>query len=164
MCFTCVGVWMSVCMSLCCHICCYQGNPVGRQRSAERCTAWRRETCGAQPVAGKKPVRDSPTNPVRFPCPWDELFFTQSDSMVDSSTEEMRGDFFLIELSVLLSSPSLFLISKHKKKMKLVGKNKQQTNKKTYKEKKKRYAGLQTFSKTETFSLCWWIMGKKRNV
>lgn len=64
-----VGVWMSVCMSLCCHICCYQGNPVGRRRSAERCTAWRRETCGAQPVAGKKPVRDSPTNPAPFPRP-----------------------------------------------------------------------------------------------
>lgn len=75
-----VGVWMSVCMSLCCHICCYQGNPVGRRRSAERCTAWRRETCGAQPVAGKKPVRDSPTNPVHFPCPWDELFLTRNDS------------------------------------------------------------------------------------
>ncbi len=75
-----VGVWMSVCMSLCCHICCYQGNPVGRRRSAERCTAWRRETCGAQPVAGKKPVRDSPTNPVPFPRSWDELFLTRSDS------------------------------------------------------------------------------------
>lgn len=59
-----VGVWLSLCMSLCCHICCYQGNPVGRLRSAERCTAWRRETCGAQPVAGKKPVRDSSTNPA----------------------------------------------------------------------------------------------------
>lgn len=75
-----VGVWMSVCVSLCCHICCYQGNPVGRRRSAERCTAWRRETCGAQPVAGKKPVRDSLTNPVPSVCPWDELFLTGSDS------------------------------------------------------------------------------------
>lgn len=103
-CFARVGAWMSVCTSLCCHICCYQGNPVGRRRSAERYTAWRRETCGAQPVAGKKPVRDSPTNPVPFSCLRDELFLTQSDSKVDSSTGEMRGDFFMMELSVLLPS------------------------------------------------------------
>lgn len=88
-----VGVWMSVCMSLCCHICCYQGNPVGRRRSAERCMAWRREKCGAQPVAGKKPVRDLSTNPVPFPFPrpWDELFPSRRDNQVDSSTEETEG-------------------------------------------------------------------------
>lgn len=56
--------------------------------------------------------------------------------MVDPSTEETRGDFFMMELSVLLLSPSLFLISKQKKKIKLDGKNKQQTTKKL-KEKKK---------------------------
>lgn len=64
----------SLCMSLHCHICCFQGNPVGKLRSAERYTAWRRETCGAQPVDGKKPVRDSPTNPVAFPCLWETSF------------------------------------------------------------------------------------------
>lgn len=42
---------------------------MARQRSAVRYTAWRRETCGAQPVAGKKPVRDSPTNPLHFLYP-----------------------------------------------------------------------------------------------
>lgn len=42
---------------------------MARQRSAERYTAWRRETCGAQPVAGKKPVKDSPTNPAHFLYP-----------------------------------------------------------------------------------------------
>lgn len=65
---------MSAHITLCCHICCYQGNLAVRRRSAERCTAWRKKTCGAQPVAGKRPVRDSPTNPVHFLCPWDELF------------------------------------------------------------------------------------------
>lgn len=86
-----VCVWMSMCMSLCCHICCYQGNPVGRRRSAERCTAWRRETCGAQPVVGKRPVRDSPTNKVPFLGLRYELFPSRSDSEVDTSTEEIRG-------------------------------------------------------------------------
>lgn len=89
-----VGVWMSVCMSLCCHICCYQGNPVGRRRSAERCTAWRRETCGAQPVAGKKPVRDSPTNPVPPSLPasarW-ALPRSKRRLQADSSTEGDEG-------------------------------------------------------------------------
>lgn len=104
-----VGVWMSVCLSLCCHICCYQGNPVGRQRSAERCTAWRRETCGAQPVAGKKPVRDSPTNPVPPPVrPWDELFLTRSDSCRRTLPLRRRTGRFLHHgaLSAASSSPA----------------------------------------------------------
>lgn len=84
-----VGVWMSVSVSLCCHICCYQGNPVGRRRSAARCTAWRRETCGAQPVVGKKPVRDSPTNPVPFPHPQDELFLS-SEQQLDGLVHQRR--------------------------------------------------------------------------
>ena len=99
-----VGVLLSVCLALHCHICCYQGNRVGRLRSAERCTAWRRETCGAQPVAGKKPARDSPTNPVSIPGLWDEIVLTRSDSEVDSFPEEMRAVFLTVEFSVLLSS------------------------------------------------------------
>lgn len=33
-----------------------------RGRSAAKCTGWRTATCGAPPAAGKKPVRDSPTD------------------------------------------------------------------------------------------------------
>lgn len=88
--FVCVRSWMmSLCVSLHCHICCFQGNPVGKLRSAERCTAWRRETCGVQPVDGKKPVRDSPTNPVAFPCFWE----TSSSSL--GVTARMTFFFFL---------------------------------------------------------------------
>lgn len=53
---------------------------------------------------------------------------------MDSSTDGMRGDFFTMELSVVLppaqqgGSPSLFPVSKHKEKINLVGKNKQKKN------------------------------------
>lgn len=57
-----------------------------RQRSAERYTAWRRETCGAQPVAGKRPVRDSQTNPVRRLHPRDEVVLAS-----DNKVEERGG-------------------------------------------------------------------------
>lgn len=33
------------------------GSPEVRVRSAERCTGWRTETCGAQRAAGRKPAR-----------------------------------------------------------------------------------------------------------
>lgn len=36
-----------------------------RGRSAVRCTGWKTATCGAPPAAGRKPVRDSPTDPSR---------------------------------------------------------------------------------------------------
>lgn len=35
-----------------------------RARSAVRCTGWRTATCGAPPAAGRKPARDSPTEPT----------------------------------------------------------------------------------------------------
>lgn len=123
---------MSACMTLCCHICCYQGNPVVRRRSAERYMAWRRETCGAQPVAGKKPVRDSPTNPVHFPCPWDVLFLT-SEWQLGGLFHWGDGGGCLHDgaLSAASSSPpSLFSVSKYKEKIKLVGKKKKSSRQK----------------------------------
>lgn len=107
-------------MTLCCHIWCYQGNPVVRRRSAERYMAWRRGTCGAQPVAGKKPVRDSPTNPVHFPCPWDELFLASEWQLGGLFHWRDGGDIFTTDLSVLLPPVWLFSfsVSKYRDKMK----------------------------------------------
>lgn len=41
------------------------GKCAARGRSAVRCTGWKTATCGAPPAAGRKPVRDSPTDPSR---------------------------------------------------------------------------------------------------
>lgn len=47
------------------------GRCAARGRNAARCTGWRTGTCGAPPAAGKKPVRDSPTErpPPALPPP-----------------------------------------------------------------------------------------------
>lgn len=41
------------------------GKCAARGRSAVRSTGWKTVTCGAPPAAGRKPVRDSPTDPTR---------------------------------------------------------------------------------------------------
>lgn len=129
------GLHISAHLTLCCHICCYQGNPAARQRSAERYTAWRRETCGAQPVAGKKPVRDSPTNPLHFLYP----------SPVITRWIEGRSRGRARSFAWLLPARSRSsLISKYKDNSNLVS---------LTKKKKGTYAGPATFSKNETFLL-----------
>ncbi|KAF7661036.1 hypothetical protein LDENG_00269580 [Lucifuga dentata] len=40
------------------------GRFVARGRNAVRCTGWRTATCGAQPAAGKRPARGSPTEQI----------------------------------------------------------------------------------------------------
>lgn len=39
-------------------LCCAVGSHEARGRSVVRCTAWKTETCGARPAAGRKPARD----------------------------------------------------------------------------------------------------------
>lgn len=122
-------------LTLCCQICRFQGNPAARQRSAVRYTAWRRETCGAQPVVGKKPVRDSPTNPLHFlnPSP-------VTTRWIEGRSHGEAGSFACLFPALSLSS----LISKYKGDSNMVS---------FTKKKKETCAGSATFSKTETFLL-----------
>lgn len=41
-----------------CVMCCAVGSHEARERSVVRCMAWKTETCGARPAAGRKPARD----------------------------------------------------------------------------------------------------------
>lgn len=145
----CVRRWMtSLCMSLHCHICCFQGNPVGKLRSAERYTAWRRETCGAQPVDGKKPVRDSPTNPVAFPWLWE----TSSSSLGVTAEVDIffpRRDEGKV-LNAASSGPAggkACLVSFHFPKTMRI--SKQNTKRK----KQNNFTQIRRLFKTESFSL-----------
>lgn len=148
---------MSAHITLCCHICCYQGNLAVRRRSAERCTAWRKKTCGAQPVAGKRPVRDSPTNPVHFLCPWDELFLIsrRQPGWMGRGLLSQRSSWCCF-LQLCRLSPLFPCFQKNNWWVKYI-----YTYIYIFKTKELK-AGFETFSKTETFSL--WQMRKKKHL